>query len=469
MRLAATLWIAALAAGCGRSDGAATAARAVGWAEGEAPPSVLLVSIDTLRPDHLGLYGYERDTSPYLDRLAAECLVFDRAYTTAAWTLVAHMSMLTGLEPEEHGVTEPTRALSPEVPPVAERLREVGYRTLGFPAGVCIWVAPKFGFGRGFDLYEAHDGPPDLRERIDRELDQLADDRPVFVFAHVFDVHTAMFTPGFTGFYDPPAPHDTAFLPDARARLADVNCKQVWDDMGTLPPDQLEALIALYDGGIRYVDSELEHLIEGWRERGLLDRSILIITADHGEGLGDHGRVGGHGGMYEEGLRIPLLVRFPDGHRAGERESGLASVIDYAPTILETAGLEVEPWRSGTSLRRAAGEGGGASEAGEAGEASEGRVVRATHALVSDRWKLVKAAPEDQLYDLAEDQHELEPLSAKEEGLQAQAQALRQRYQSERVRRERAPGTAIDLDALDPEELESLRKLGYAGVVDGDG
>src|SRR6187401_1609735 len=108
---AAALALLLLGTGCGGSDPAAPAA---GRGGGATPPSILLISIDTLRPDHLGLYGYERDTSPYLDRLAAECLVFDRAYTTQPWTLVAHMSMLTGLEPEDHGVTSETRALSPE-------------------------------------------------------------------------------------------------------------------------------------------------------------------------------------------------------------------------------------------------------------------------------------------------------------------------------------------------------------------
>ena len=384
---------------------------------GEAPPSLILVSLDTLRPDHLGLYGYERDTSPYLDRLASECLVFDRAYTTAAWTLVAHMSMLTGLEASDHGVTGPTKALSPEVPPVAERLRERGYRTLGLYAGECKWVEPRYGFGRGFELYQGHDGPEDARARLAAALADHHPSRPLFLFLHLFDVHSAPFEPGFTGFYDPPPPFDEMFLPGARELLADVDCLEVWDGDGTLPPDQLEAMRALYDGGVRYVDSELETLVEGWRASGLLDRALLVITADHGESLGAHGRAGGHGGMYEEGLRIPLLVRFPDGHRAGEREEGLVSVVDFATTFLEAAGLEVEPWRAGRSLRT---------------PPPAERVVRAQRALIGSRWKVNQEVGQRSLYDLVEDAAEAAPRETVAGEAREQAMDLRRRYEEER-------------------------------------
>jgi arylsulfatase len=448
-RPVAAVALLALGAGCGGSDPAGTA----GWSAegGPTPPSILLVSIDTLRRDHLGLYGYERDTSPYLDRLAAECLVFDRAYTTQPWTLVAHMSMLTGLEAEDHGVTSATRALSPDVPTVAERLHERAYRTLGFRAGECAWLDPRYGFGRGFDRYVAHAGPADAEAKIARELDALHADRPLFLFLHLFDVHSALFEEGCTGFYDPPSPHDTAFLPQARERLARVDCREAWEGRTPLRPEELEAEVALYDGGIRYVDSELERIVEGWRARGLLERSLLVITADHGEGLGDHGSFKGHGGMHEEGLRIPLLLRFPDGYRAGEREDGLVSLIDLAPTLLAEAGLEVEPWRAGMELRL---------------EPPPERILRAPRALISARWKGLVMGDRREIYDLAQDAEEAAPLSEAHPEAARQRRELQRLYKEQRAGRAPVPGSAVDAGSLDAGDAAELRDLGYADEVD---
>jgi len=446
MRPAAALPVLALVVACGGS----APADSVGGSS-DPPPSILLVSIDTLRPDHLGLYGYERDTSPYLDRLAEESLVFDRAYTTLAWTLVAHMSMMTGLYPREHGVDAAKTALSPKVPTVAERLQENGYRTLGFPSDECIWVEPKFGFGRGFDVYEAHPGPEQVRERIDAELDQLADGRPVFLFLHLFDVHTAPMTPGFRGFYDPPPPYDTMYDEDSAELLAHIDCRAAWDDGGTLPPEELEAMIARYDGGVRYVDAQLERIIEGWRERGLLDDALLIITSDHGEALGDHETLGQHGGLYEEGLRIPLIVRFPDGYRAGERESDVTSVVDYAPTILAEARIE-EP--TGPTLR----------------DTHDQRVIRASHALISDRWKSITAGGEMvDLFDLASDPDEASPVETEHPEYEDAAASLRRRYREVRERRRDLGAPPVPTAGLGEKQKEHLRALGYAGVVDEDG
>jgi arylsulfatase A-like enzyme len=427
----------------------ACGSRGAGPGEGP-PPSVLLISLDTLRADHLGLYGYARDTSPYLDRLARECLVFDRAYTPQPWTLVAHMSMLSGLEPEDHGVHSANVALSPEVPLVAERLDERGYFSVGLRSADCIWLDERYGFARGFDVYREHTGPADAERALQEALAPLARGRPVFAFVHLFDVHTKLFDKGFRGFYDPPEPFDRAFLDDARERLAHVDCRRLWEGHGTLTAEQQEAMVALYDGAIRFVDAELERIVEGWRESGLLQRSLLVITADHGEALGDHGLLNGHGGMFEEGLRVPLLVRFPDGFRAGEREQGLVSLIDVAPTILGEAGLAVEPWRPGRSLRQAP---------------DPERVVRATRALVSERWKLW-AGDDRRIFDLESDAGELAPLSESEGEAGERARELRRQHQEQRRARPAVPGAPIEIGELSEAEAAELRGLGYAGVLD---
>src|SRR5262245_40157104 len=134
-------------------------------------PSVVLVSIDTLRADHLGLYGYERDTSPFLDRLARESVVFDHAFTSAAWTLIAHMTMLTGLYPEQHGVTTKDRALAMDAPLLAERLARAGYQTIGlYRLG---WVHARHGFARGFDVFRNHKSAEEAEEHLFTEMGRL--------------------------------------------------------------------------------------------------------------------------------------------------------------------------------------------------------------------------------------------------------------------------------------------------------
>src|SRR5262245_57996699 len=156
----------------------------------EAPvqPSIVLVSIDTLRADHLGAYGYERDTSPFLDRWAKRSLVFERAFTPAAWTLSAHMSMLTGLYPEQHGVVKGDLALAPDVPLLAERLAHAGYRTVGLYQPT--WVHPRHGFGRGFEVFRAHENGDQAGEHLFEELAKIPAQSPLFLFVHLFDVHS---------------------------------------------------------------------------------------------------------------------------------------------------------------------------------------------------------------------------------------------------------------------------------------
>src|SRR5262245_12779356 len=152
---------------------------------GEAPrrPSIVLVSIDTLRADHLGLYGYTRDTSPFLDEWSRRCMVFERAFTPAAWTLSAHMSMLTGLYPEQHGVLKGTLALAPDVPLLAERLRSAGYRTVGLYQPT--WVHPRHGFDRGFEVFRPHASAEEAGAHLFEELGKLPPEQPFFLFVHL--------------------------------------------------------------------------------------------------------------------------------------------------------------------------------------------------------------------------------------------------------------------------------------------
>ncbi len=310
--------------------------------------SLILISLDTLRADHMGLYGYERDTTPHLDRLAAESLVFERAFAPASWTLVSHMTMLTGLYPNQHGILEGSYALARETPLLAERLQRLGYQTVGlYFEG---WIHRRHGFDRGFDVFRAHRDAEEAEEHLAEELAKLDRDRPFFLFLHIFDVHCGPLSVEPGPIYDCPPPYDTFFLADAPERLPDVAEGKLWKVPGLLDPRALEGLVALYDGGIRYVDDKLGAWIEGWKREGWLDDSLLLLTADHGEALGQRGNINDHGGGYQEGLRVPLIVRHPRRLRAGERVLDTVHLVDVVPTALEFLGLPLDERLPGRSL-----------------------------------------------------------------------------------------------------------------------
>ena len=177
-------------------------------------PSVILVSIDTLRADHVGLYGYERDTTPFLDRFAEQCLVFERALTPISWTLPAHITMLSGLYPVQHAVLKEDLALSPDVPFLAERLQSVGYQTVGlYFRG---WIHERHGFDRGFDVFRNHKNALEAVDHLREALAELEPERPFFLFLHLFDVHCKPFTKKKRSpLYRSPAPFQDQFFPGA--------------------------------------------------------------------------------------------------------------------------------------------------------------------------------------------------------------------------------------------------------------
>jgi len=335
---AAALPLVLIACG-GSSDGA----------DDPPPPSIILISLDTLRAGHMSLYGYERETTPFLEELAQESLVFDRATSVAPWTLISHVTMLTGLYPEQHGVVEDDLALSPDSPLIAQRLQDYGYRTFGlYKPG---WVGPRHGEDRGFDVFVPHEVIPEAEEHM-ADLPPLTVDQPYFFFLHLFDIHSDPLRGPDSLKYDPPEPYDTLFMEDAKARLRSVDFIKANAGLTKLDEEELEAMVSLYDAKIRYVDDTLRRWFQEWRDAGALDNTLVIITSDHGESLGQRdGRISGHGHVWQDALHIPMIVRFPDGHRAGEREDALVSLVDVVPTVLEAVRLPTDPRLPGMSLR----------------------------------------------------------------------------------------------------------------------
>jgi len=380
---------------------------------GEGPPepevNVLLISLDSTRQDVLGCYGHrptfapEVATSPSLDRLAAEGVRFTRAYATTSWTLPAHAALLTGQPDLVHGVEMQELALGTAHETLAETLARAGYRTAGFYSGP--FLDPRYGFARGFARYEACYGPEladeiarearlarelvgtedaaraeELRGRLQearvgieslshrdvssalvtgRVLEEIAAARgagePWFVFAHYFDPHydytpperyAEEFDPKYAGSEHGADLTTSPSISVWRPTLEDPNaCERVISDR------DLAHVRALYDAEVRWTDDQIGRILDDLRARGELDRTVVVVTADHGDEFFEHGNVGHRKSLFEEVLRVPLLVRFPERLGAGKTVDAVASLVDVPATVLELTGL-AEPGLAGETASR---------------------------------------------------------------------------------------------------------------------
>jgi arylsulfatase A-like enzyme len=314
-----------------------TAGPPASWPE---RPNVILVSLDTLRADHLGCYGYERDTSPSLDAFAERALRFDNAFASSSWTLTSHMTLLTSLSPIVHAVDE-DRALSTGVTTLATALLREGYFTAAvMDSGP--WLGRDYGFDRGFlHVRRTLRGAP---AKIARALDCLdgTDDRPFFLFLHLYDAHSdSTRLP-----YDAAAEDQELFRGDYAGDFtgcgSDGTCASAWmrklNRRGeVLDEEDRRYVEALYDAGIRTLDRELGRLFRELERRDLFDDSVVVVVADHGEEFQEHGKLL-HSQLYRECLRVPLLVRAPE--TRGGATSQLTGLIDVMPTLLELCGAE---------------------------------------------------------------------------------------------------------------------------------
>lgn len=276
-------------------------------------PNVVLYVVDTLRADHLGTYGYDRATSPVLDRWAAESVLFERAYAPCSWTKPSMVSVMSGLDPVSHGVEDRLDVIPAHVRLLSERLYSAGYSTFGAVTNPN--VLPQWGFDRGFVVYEdldstGHGTRADaVSDFVEANIERLARSQPFFLYLHVLDPHAP---------YEPPAPYDTAF-PRSPA----------------FPPNRS---LGRYDGEVAFVDSEFGRILDLLSTHGLSDGTVMIFTADHGEELWDRGELGHGSSLFEEVVRVPLVIRFPGGRYAGTRVGARASLSDVVPTVMSTIG-----------------------------------------------------------------------------------------------------------------------------------
>jgi arylsulfatase len=334
---------------------------------------VLLVTLDTTRADRLGCYGNERIDTPRLDALARDGVRFERAFSPVPSTLPSHCSIMTGASPARHGVHDNgIYRLDGSFTTLAERLSDQGYATAAFVAAFVL--DRQFGLDQGFATYDDEMTAP----LIDRDLEALresgelteeqkkwfaqqaspyqrraeavvdgalawletASDEPFFLWLHAFDPHASYQAPGTFGtLYDPDyeGPLDGDLGTFYRAAE-----QHSWP-AGSAPAREMEHMIARYDGELAYLDRELGRLFAALEAAGRWDETLVIVVGDHGEGFGEHGQLWEHNGeVFDEVLRVPLIVKRPGGRSAGSVVDSLVRTTDIAPTVL--AAIDAPAW-----------------------------------------------------------------------------------------------------------------------------
>ena len=307
------------------------------------PPHVILITVDTLRADRLGAYGHGAANTPTIDRLAAEGALFEQATTPLPRTTPGLASLLSGLEPHRHGSREVGQPAKKELEDLTTILAERGYWSLGLSANGA--AGPRQRVGRGFDAFvEAGDLPTTVAETVTlralEELESHPADRPLFLWVHYVDPHFP---------YAPP--RDWAQIPETQEcrdlmsfmHAERENAGWIFSDFEGRSSRALEACGRLYDSEIAYTDFHIGRLLDGLRDRGLLEGSLVIFTADHGENLGEDGLFYQHGpNVHDASLQVPLIVRGPG--IPNRRDPGVASLLDVAPTVLALVGIPEEQW-----------------------------------------------------------------------------------------------------------------------------
>jgi choline-sulfatase len=313
--------------------------------------NVIIIAVDTLRADHLGCYGYSRDTSPNIDKLAASGVLCERCTSSAPWTLPSFSTVFTSLYPTQHGAETVHSTLRETVPTLAGILKEHGYATgavVNAPA-----LKPAYGVDRGFDHY--HMTPEEGREADGTTRDALKwldaiGHGPFFAFVHYFDPHLSYSPPRpydkmFTGDYDGPIGY--SFNLEGFSRVRD----SMFVQMRGLTQADWHRIVGLYDGEIAFTDTAIADLLTGLDERDLRENTLIVFLSDHGEEFFEHGGFEHGHSLYEELIHVPLFFSLEGRLPEHARLSRPVRLIDVAPTILDFLGIEAPPGFEGVSIR----------------------------------------------------------------------------------------------------------------------
>jgi len=316
-------------------------------------PNVVLIVIESLRKDHVGCYGYFRNTTPSIDKFAKGAIRFTNAVATSSWTAPTHMSIFTGLYPSVHKILALRHIcdpLDPKIQTLAETLKKAGFHTAGFISNPML--VSSLGYGRGFDVYddrsvfaeiERTHGDIRTHQRTSETINKITcawlknhHKEQFFLFLHYFDPHFE---------YAPPPPYNTMFDPGYKGP-ADGSHMLITK---SLPDRDLEHVKALYDGAIRYTDEHIGLLLKEMARYGLTDKTLVIIIADHGEEFYDHGGVLHGNTLYNEVTHIPFFIKFP-GQSKAETIDALASQVDILPTVCDYLKIKIPENVQGENL-----------------------------------------------------------------------------------------------------------------------
>jgi arylsulfatase A-like enzyme len=461
----------------------------------EGAPDVVLVVLDTIRADHMGSYGYTRDTSPTFDGLAREGAWFADATAPGTWSLPSHASLFTGRYPSSHGATRSRSALDDRYPTLAQVLAARGYETFCFTANA--WISDGVGLTRGFAVqslsWKTELGGSSFKGRLldriglgpaDKGGARVAHDfagwrsaraagaPPAFVFLNFLEAHVP--------YHRLPREYSSRFTDLPRAELRRISLDIIAQPLGG-PKVDLSVVTtparAMYDGGVAYTDELLRRVVDALRESGTLDRTILVVLADHGEVLGERGNYFGHGpSVYQSVVHVPLLVRYPPRVAPGTRVNRPVSTLGVFATVLDLAEIEPPPTLQVGSLVRTAD---GGAEAPILSEmiskltadpndaATDPQMLAGQHlrAYRSGSWKLVESNLGGPfLFDLARDPTEARNLATERpeelKRLAGELEAARVRLGLPKLS-EISRLTSAPAPELDAETQQRLRDLGY--------
>ena len=422
-------------------------------------PNLIVISIDCLRADHVGTYGYSRPTTPEIDRLASDGVVYEVAVSTSSWTLPTHMSMFTGRLPSFHGVVDRWSKLDRSVVYGPELLAEAGYEVNGISSWY--FTSQLYGFERGFHLYRFLKTPTAstvVSEAID--LIRSAKGRDQFLFVHILDPHHPYLPPEeFRAHFGEP-PEDISGVVELPTGIAPESAEQT------------QQVVDLYDGEVAYVDREVGRLLRELEARDIYESSLIILTSDHGEAFYEHGQWQHGETLYEEATRIPLIVKWPGNTPTG-RVTTPVSQVDIFPTLLDVAGLDV-PRAGPVHLKQPLeDEGSAGSPRSIVSEITWAPVVGGTWppvgigkrvAIRSGGFKYIATlgaesddVVEEELYDLSEDPSEKNDLTEAEHPRLALFRSELRRFVTET----RGAAPRGERVILDDETKERLRSLGY--------
>ncbi|MFH1037868.1 MAG: sulfatase [PVC group bacterium] len=433
------------------------------------PPDIILFSIDTLRADHLGCYGYERETSPFIDSFVNDGVLFEHVISQSAHTAPSHMSIFTALLPDVHGVSNYTggknQRLAPLNPTLAEVLRDHGYMTVGIHGGGN--VDAGHGFDTGFDYYEKDfnldstrpgEIPPEINYWIDRSREA---GKPLFLFLHHYFCHVpylhgpralrcAVLKEPVEGL--PTGPGDLT-----REQLKDNS--EFWKMVDISDPRQRAHLVALYDGGILIADHLFRKTVELLKQKGIYKDSMIILTSDHGEEFYEHGSKG-HGTLFIEHLHVPLVIKFPGGKYAGKRIDSYVRLVDLMPLICQMADSPLPPGKQGISfLPLLAGEGfyHPLIVSNHAGKGYELRFYKDGYVYADKKYQGVP----EWLFDPEKDPHEQKNLAGEKPEVLKKMRKAAEEAKAEKYKFTRGLEKVVEPPPPSEELKKQLKALGY--------